>query len=221
LAWCALDPEHARRPYPLPADDQTPTARAIRWLLSISGEASARNVDLGHDTTIKGWPWVEGTHSWIEPTAFSLLALKATGQRAHPRAVEAVRLLVDRILPEGGSNYGNTSVLGQLLRPHLEPTGVTLLALAGEKDEDGRIERSLDFARGAVGPETTAQSLGYGLMGLAAHGRLPKAPDAWLAQAAERTRRLATSWPRLSLLALAALGESCPLIRFSREGAKV
>ncbi len=169
---------------------------------------------------MKGWPWVEGTHSWIEPTAFSLLALKAVGQGAHPRAREAVRLLIDRILPEGGCNYGNTSVLGQMLRPHLEPTGVTLLALAGEEDPDGRISRSLDYALGAVGPETTAASLGYGLIGLAAHGRVPKQLDDWLAQAAERTRRRETPWPRLSLLALAALGDSCPLVRLARQGAK-
>ena len=183
------------RPYPLPADDHSPAARAVRWLLSISGAASPRNVDLGHDTTLKGWPWVEGTHSWIEPTAFSLLALKATGQQAHPRGREAVRLLIDRILPDGGCNYGNTAVLGQTLRPHLEPTGVTLLALAGEEDQDGRIGRSLDYALSAVGPETTAQSMGYGLMGLAAHGRLPKPPEEWLARAAERTMQRYTLAP--------------------------
>src|ERR1700733_11269793 len=47
LAWCAIDPKQARRPYPLPADDTSPTARGVRWLLSIQGETSARNVDLG------------------------------------------------------------------------------------------------------------------------------------------------------------------------------
>jgi len=52
--------------------------------------------------------------------------------RAHPRADEAVQLMLDRILPGGGCNYGNTIVLDQLLRPHIQPTGIVLLALAGD-----------------------------------------------------------------------------------------
>ena len=91
------------------------------------------------------WPWVLGTHSWIEPTAFNVLALKAAGRGEHPRTREAVRLLVDRLLPTGGCNYGNTTVLGQQLRPHLAPTGLVLLSLAGEQINDSRIAKSLAY----------------------------------------------------------------------------
>src|SRR5579864_7727322 len=43
--------------------------RAVRWMLQTRGEALPRTPELGHDTTLVGWPWVEDTHSWVEPTA--------------------------------------------------------------------------------------------------------------------------------------------------------
>ena len=111
------------------------------------GIAVERYEELGHDSSLIGWPWVEGTHSWIEPTAWAVLALKAVGLRQHPRTREAVRLLVDRLLPEGGCNFGNTYVLGQQLLPHLQSSGICLLALAGEKIDDPRIDRTSRLSR--------------------------------------------------------------------------
>ncbi len=110
-----------------------PLERAAGWLLSVEGSSIEYLDKTGHDTTIIGWPWVQGTHSWIEPTAISVLALKHAGLVDHPRTREGVRLLVDRLLRSGGCNYGNTIIFGQQLRPHLQPTGLTLLALAGER----------------------------------------------------------------------------------------
>ena len=99
---------------------------------------------VGHDTTLQGWPWVVGTHSWVEPTAINVLALRSAGQAGHPRCREAVKLLLDRQLPEGGWNYGNTTVLGHVLRPQVQPTGLALAALAGETDVRSKVQR---FAR--------------------------------------------------------------------------
>ena len=45
---------------------------------------SSANEQLGHDSTLIGWPWVEGTHSWIEPTAWAVLALKSVGTESAP-----------------------------------------------------------------------------------------------------------------------------------------
>ena len=81
---------------------------------------------------------LEENRAWLEPTAMALLALKHTGHDAHVRAREAVDLLHDRLLPNGGSNYGNTFVFGQELRPHVQPTGLALLALTGERHPDDR-----------------------------------------------------------------------------------
>jgi hypothetical protein len=193
-----------------------PIERAVNWILSIAGKPLPRTHELGHDTTLRGWPWVEGTHSWMEPTAYCVLALRATGRGGHARTREAVRLLIDRLLPQGGCNYGNTMVLGQWLRPQLEPTGLALLALTGEADVDGKVARSIDYAAKQVGPDTTAFSLALGLMGLAAHDRWPKQSPAWLEQATARNASLAMGVPRRQFVALAALGPRSPLVALAR-----
>ena len=103
--------------------------RGVEWLLATRGTTLERGERGGHDPMLVGWPWAEGTHSWVEPTALAVLALKAVGLGDHDRTREAVRLLHDRLFSDGGCNYGNTVVLGQELRPHLQPTAIALLAL--------------------------------------------------------------------------------------------
>jgi hypothetical protein len=179
--------------------------RAIDWLLETKGTTQdLQPHKAGHDSLLVGWPWVAGTHSWIEPTAWAVLALKSAGHGDHARTREAVRLLHDRLLVDGGCNYGNTTVLGQVLRPHIQPTGLALLALAGETDHDGRIERSLAYLEGEINRDTTTASLAYGVLGLARHGRLAASANDWLAARANRTLKTDASPYRLALLLLAA-----------------
>lgn len=125
-----------------------------------------------HNTALQGWPWVIGTYSWIEPTALSILALHAAGYRQHPRVQEAVSLLVDRQLPHGGWNYGNTLLFGRELHPMPETTGAALTALAGLVSPD-RFARSVDYLQGEIGRLRTPVSLGWSLLGLAAWNRWP------------------------------------------------
>lgn len=220
LAWTSVAApsaaaDQARTPY------RNAIARGVTWLLTVAGNPLARMKEMGHDMSLVGWPWVEGTHSWMEPTAINVLALKANGERQHPRVREGVRLLFDRLLPTGGCNYGNTTVFDQTLRPHLQPTGLTLLALAGETapKSDPRLERTKAYLTNNLGPETTAASLAYGLLGLAAHDiTLPGSQD-WLAQAVQRTRGRGADLPRLSLLLLAERGPANPLVSLARAGA--
>jgi hypothetical protein len=185
---------------------------ALAWLLETEGTLPEAVDGHGHDSTISGWPWVAGTHSWVEPTAFSLLALKHTNHARHPRARQAVLLLVNRMLETGGCNYGNTIVLGQTLRPHVQPTGTALTALAGEDDPTGRIGRSCEYLRRELSQRTTTSSLCYGLLGLAAQDAFPSEAHDWLQAATGRTLKRDPSGYKLALLALASLGTSCPLI---------
>lgn len=175
---------------------------------------------VGHDGSLEGWPWVGGTHSWLEPTALALTALRASGRRALPRCDDAARLLIDRLLPSGGCNYGNTFVLEQVLRPHIQPTGIVMLALAGEQGGDERIAKSLAYLERTVDDKTAAASLSYAVMGLAAHGRSLPNVDALLEASIKKpTFTLGADQPRRALLALAALGDKCPLVQLAREGA--
>jgi hypothetical protein len=211
LAWLYADRQSRQSTY---ADM---IQAAADWTLQIKGVPIEGGNEMGHDSSLIGWPWVESTHSWIEPTAQHVLALRAVGLGDHARTREALRLLVDRLLPEGGCNYGNTIVLGQTLRPHLEPSGVCLMALSDQPDADGRIGKSLVYLREALNQRTATASLCYGLLGLAAHDSLPADSDQALALAARRTRERDSAPYKLALLALAALGAKCPLITLPRN----
>ncbi|MEO8498702.1 MAG: hypothetical protein ABI614_26875 [Planctomycetota bacterium] len=179
-------------------------AAAIGWTLATRGEKIEPTEDIGHNTQLVAWPWIEGTHSWIEPTALHVWALKAAGYGEHPRTREAIALLVDRQLPTGGCNYGNTEVMGQMLLPHVQPTGLAMLAVAGESDERGRISRSIEYLKKSLSARTTTASLCWGLVGLSAHGQRPADADLWLESAHGRTIRRDGSPYKLALLALAS-----------------
>lgn len=207
LAWQAAQASSISQP-----EYGAAVHRGLRWILLMQGSVPEQVEAIGHDEQILGWPWVSGTHSWIEPTASCLLALKHSSCYRHSRAAHAVQLLVDRLLETGGCNYGNTIVFGQALRPHIQPTGITLLALAGEDDTTGRIGRSIDFLNSALSDETPTVSLCYGLLGLAANDAYPTQADGYLRAAAGRTLARDASSYKLALLALAALGPQCPLI---------
>jgi hypothetical protein len=178
--------------------------RATQWALSARGTTTQRKEQIGHDTALVGWSWADGTHSWLEPTAFFVLALKATGHGDHPRTREGVRMLVDRMLPDGGCNYGNTIVLGQPLLPHVQSTGIALWALGGEQVNDRRIGLSLDYLERLLADRTATASLCYALLGLAAHGRRPPDADRWLEAAFRRELEHRPNCYKFALLALAA-----------------
>src|SRR5262249_42902645 len=86
------------------------------------------------DNTLQGWPWIEESFSWVEPTAWCMLAMKISSallpdrERA-ARIDEAERLLLDRMCQTGGWNYGNSNTLGRELSAHVPTTALALLAL--------------------------------------------------------------------------------------------
>ncbi len=220
LAWTAY--EQAAEENSLPPSSEMPAftdniRRGVKSILTIKGKKGEADGQVGHNTKLVAWPWVEGTHSWIEPTAMHVLALRATGHGQHVRVAQATRLMIDRILPDGGLNYGNTFVLGQQLRPHTQPTGLTLLALAKDDRSGGPIRKTTRYLQSALSSQTTTLSLSYGLLGLAAHGVFPKSADDWIRAAYHRTMARDRSPYKLALLALAALNENSPLIALPRK----
>lgn len=143
--------------------------RAVRFLLETTGFHFPRTSDAvsAHDSLLKGWPWVDETHSWVEPTAISVMALRATGHGHHDRIKEAVRMLLDRQLPHGGWNYGNTLVFERELHPMPESTGAALAGLAGMVERN-TVMPSLKYLQAEVMRLRTPISLGWSLLGLAA-----------------------------------------------------
>lgn len=148
--------------------------RAVKFLLRASGTHFVKKPDdpSGHDPNLKGWPWIEDTHSWVEPTALSVLALRGVGYGAHDRVSEAIRMLLDRQLPHGGWNAGNSVIFGRELHPNPEGTGAALSGLAGVVNPE-RVARSIEYLQGEVDRLRTPVSLGWALLGLGAWGRRP------------------------------------------------
>jgi hypothetical protein len=148
--------------------------RAVRFLLDTTGFHFLRESDApsAHNSRLKGWPWVGDTHSWVEPTALSVMALRTRGYGHHDRVKEAVHMLLDRQLPHGGWNYGNTLVFGKELHPMPESTGAALAGLAGIVDRDA-VMPSLTYLQSEVIRLRTPISLGWSLLGLAAWKRSP------------------------------------------------
>lgn len=179
--------------------------RAINWSLKTHGKPAPRNPQIGHDPAILGWSWAAETHAWMEPTAMFVVALKAAGLRDHERTREGVRLVTDRLLPTGGSNFGSTLVLGQATLPQVQSTGLAMLALAGEKNTDPRVEKSLTYLEANLNDTTTTASLCYGLLGLTAHNRRPHHAEECLAVAFERELARGPCAYKIALVALASV----------------
>jgi hypothetical protein len=165
------------------------------------------NDPTAHDTWLKGWGWTDGTHSFIEPTSLAILALDIAGYREHPRFKEGLSLLINRQLPHGGWNYGNTLVYGKELFPFIDTTGVALAALSGHV-EKGEVERSLLFLRGQVQSCRTPLSLAWALFGLGAWSEFPSEGHAWIERAFKQQEKFGIYRTSLmSILALAYLGD--------------
>jgi len=124
--------------------DKAVADRATRFLEAFQSKAMPQNPQVQQNNSIIGWPWSADTFGWVEPTAWAVLALQAAGQGACSRAVEGRRLLLDRMLPSGGWNYGNRVVHDQELLPFADTTALALLALHGNSTLD-TLKPSIDL----------------------------------------------------------------------------
>lgn len=119
--------------------------RGAEWLLGREGRGLTflmrawlrlfpREAAVDHDQNLVGWPWTPDTAAWVEPTAWSLLAVKRflpllPQRRATERIRQGELMLADRMCVGGGWNYGNRRVLGVALPPYPDTTALALLAL--------------------------------------------------------------------------------------------
>jgi hypothetical protein len=161
--------------------------QAISFLLKFSGThgESPPNSPLAHNSALRGWPWIADTHSWVEPTSLAVIALRLAGRGDHPRVTEAIEMLLDRQLPGGGWNYGNTMVYGQELRPMPDSTGLALLALSGLFSERV-VARSIEYLSETVQGIRAPFSLAWGLLGLRAWQHPPETAEDLIDQCLDR-----------------------------------
>jgi len=183
--------------------------KAVDFMLNFSGlHWENMNSFIGHDTFIKGWPWIENTHSWVEPTSMAMIALEIAGKKNHPRINEAKRMLLNRQLESGGWNYGNTTIFDQPLRPMVESTGIALSALQNKVSKK-TIDNSLNYLQDNIHKLKTPLSLGWGLLGLSAWSIAPADKQGLIAKCLEQQEIFgAYNTVQLSLLLTALIAEN-------------
>ena len=170
------------------ADERGQVARLRTSIARVRGVRLWPAIYQRQNNRLRGWPWIEETFSWTEPTAWCLLALKrwraelTDAERA--RIGEAEAVLVDRSCSAGGWNVGNSNVLGRQLVPHVPTTAAALLALQ-DRLELPAFRRGLDYLQGAWSRERSGLGLALSALALSAV-RLPADAMAPALEEAER-----------------------------------
>jgi hypothetical protein len=154
-------------------DPHALTRRLTAALLEARGEAVQPSPHIRVDTTLQGWSWTPGTFSWVEPTAWCLLAIKRwPGEpdltAARIRDGEAV--LRDRVCRGGGWNFGNGEVYGRALPAHVPPTGLGVLALQ-DRGSTPLVQEAVAFLERSAPREGSTMALAIAALALMAVGR--------------------------------------------------
>ena len=165
LAALTLLQEPAAIPFAQPIIGRLVQAKGLRL-----GQSAA----VGQDNSIQAWSWVDGTASWVEPTAWCLLLLKRVRSQSPSRpAAERIRVgeqfLFDRVCQDGGWNYGNPEVYGQKLWPYVPTTAVALLALQDLRNH-AVVIRSLGQLQKDVASERSVVAVALSIVCLRAYG---------------------------------------------------
>ena len=157
--------------------EYVPDASAIaRSLVDVKGVSFEQTDAIRQNNSLQAWPWIDGTFSWVEPTALALLLLKKCRGGLPPSAAERIavgeRMLIDRVCAGGGWNYGGSNVFGQDLFPYVPTTAWGLLALQ-DRPQEPAVVRSLARLRQDATHRTHRAGAGAGGTGAARsrHGR--------------------------------------------------
>src|SRR5688572_1897262 len=171
-----------------------PTAdlpRLLGALIAAKG-VSVDGADARQDNRLQGWPWMADTFSWLEPTAWCVLALKKAGAHtagAAARIQEADKLILNRTCETGGWNFGNAAVIGQDLRPYVPTTALGLIALQ-DRRAASEVVRSVTWLREARLKEPSAMALSLTAIWLRLYGLPGDDVEARLAGDLERAERV-------------------------------
>jgi hypothetical protein len=209
-----------------PASDAA--SRGWRWLVEHEGEglgligrvlwklfARFRVTEL--DPELKGWPWIPGAFSWVEPTALGLIALKKlrpsrVETKAAGRIQQGELMIYDRMCQGGGWNYGNSKTLGEALQPYPDTTALALLALADHRERPAN-QQSLDVLRRTAREVDSGLALALASLCLDVYGQDSSAFRTRLVAVFDETRFFGKT--RSVALALLALSGGAEMLRVS------
>jgi uncharacterized protein (DUF362 family) len=192
---------------------------SAQFLLGLEGRVIKADPEVADmvdiDMELVGWPWAEGTFSWVEPTAWACIALAAVGQCDHPRVQQGRKLLLDRAFPEGGINYGNRMILGRMTEPIPGPTALMLIALRSEFQRP-RIQAAIRYLCGQLAESNDLEHLGWGRLTLENFRESPDVAAA-LPKIDDRVRQSATDRPEIPWLQPSPLREALTALALSAK----
>ena len=138
-------------------------------LLLLMGAKGKEGLQFG-----KGWPWNKGCYSWVEPTAYSLMALKIphipNDSLTKIAIAHANKFLLDHTCKVGGWNHGAYYCLGEYCPPYILTSAEATLALFDLKDND-KIKLAVKYLEKTDHQAVSAWSLAWNIMALDAHGQ--------------------------------------------------
>ncbi len=121
----------------------------------------------------RGWPWSPGCFHWVEPTAYTLLALKIpehVQEKDSKRVIErADNFLLEHACLDGGWNHGNDLCLNVHLPPLVVTSAEELVALADQKSADA-VQKALKNLSNTIGYAGSAMSIAWTAIAQVSHG---------------------------------------------------
>ncbi len=190
------------------SQNDLPSAQTI--VRAISGEGGTSLPDHPENRLngrLRGWAWFDGTFTWIEPTAWCLLALKrwrTISNAARLRVLAGEAVLRDRACIEGGWNYGNANVYGADLPAHAPTTAIGILALQ-DRTGDAVLNRALEILEQRALGEASTTSLALSLFAFSAAGR----PYGQIIKALTDHSSHAVSFGNVAAMGMAAYALGC------------
>jgi hypothetical protein len=138
-------------------DLYTPLGKVVYFLLK--GE-SAFNYP-------RGWPWMPGTFHWIEPTSYSLIALKPFPQTYDEPLLTVIKRANDYLLNYscygGGWNYGEIIRLTERLPAYQLDTAEALIALQDMSQLD-KVKAGVSFLQKADNKGLSSHTLSWTIL---------------------------------------------------------
>ena len=181
---------------------------SVLWRRIINGLLRKNKKIVQHNDAYRGWGWTPRTASWVEPTAFALIALSQcpaellpTGAKQRQKLGKA--LLLDRMCPGGGWNCGNPKAYGVAGEPLVVPTVWALIALRDERDRP-EVKLSLEWLKSNIREIRSGPSLALARLCLETFGETQEIGENEIRIAFERNAFLenvcASAWACLAFL---------------------
>ncbi|HET9491387.1 MAG TPA: prenyltransferase/squalene oxidase repeat-containing protein [Methylomirabilota bacterium] len=191
--------------------------RRLGWLASVLYRVAPTRMTVELNPDLTAWSWTPDAFSWVEPTAYSLIALRSLNpvelESASARIHEGEQLLYDRMSDGGGWNYGNPRAFGVWLPPYPETTALALIALQNRRAATAN-ELSLARLVAMTGELVSGLALSWAILCLSIYAQPVTAWRRRLMRLFRRTGFLGET--RTMALALLALSDGPGPFHFTR-----